>query len=114
MKRNSDLSSVAELYNPATGTFTATGSQHTFAAVQTATLLNNGLVLITGGNGANLASAELYNPATGTFSSTGSMAVARSAYTATLLGNGLVLILLGLAHVAWWNLQDRRIKRRTS
>jgi hypothetical protein len=52
----------AELYNPATGTFTATGSLNTARDLHTATLLNNGMVLIAGGYGSSgyLASAELY------------------------------------------------------
>jgi hypothetical protein len=60
----------------------------------TATLLPNGLVLITGGNsGAIISTAELFDPTAGTFSYTfGSMTTARQAHTATLLSNGLVLV----------------------
>ncbi len=86
---------AAELYNPATGTFTYTGSLNTAREYPTATLLNNGMVLIAGGyngRGAFIASAELYNPATGTFTYTGSLNTARYWHTATLLNNGMVLI----------------------
>jgi hypothetical protein len=51
----------AELYNPASGTFTATGSLTVGRSVHIAALLNNGTVLIAGGaGGAVLSSAELY------------------------------------------------------
>ncbi|MGA3328238.1 MAG: kelch repeat-containing protein, partial [Terriglobia bacterium] len=88
----------AALYNPATGTFTLTGSLNTGRQQHTATLLSNGMVLITGGmdpSGNVLASAELYNPATGTFRVTGGLLNARFTHTSTLLGNGMVLIVGG-------------------
>jgi hypothetical protein len=51
----------AELYNPATGSFAATGSLQVARAVHVAALLNNGTVLIAGGAGGTvLSSAELY------------------------------------------------------
>ena len=60
---------------------------------QTATLLQNGQVLIAGGE---TASAELFNPSTGAFTATGSMTVSRSGHTATLLPDGRVLIAGGV------------------
>jgi len=49
----------AELYDPATGTFSRTGDMTTARANHTATLLLDGTVLISGGGAA---SAELYKP----------------------------------------------------
>src|SRR5580698_1355176 len=85
---------AAELYDPATGTFSVTGTPIFSRYFGTATLLENGMVLIAGGSGAGnaLASAELYNPATGIFSATGSLNSARYFHAATLLDNGMVLI----------------------
>jgi hypothetical protein len=59
-------------------------------SLHTATLLNNGKVLIAGGNYPYPQTAELYDPATRTFSPTGDM-TETGADTATLLANGKVL-----------------------
>ena len=86
---------TAEIYDPATGTWTATGSLTTGGRVlHTATSLPDGRILITGGwNGsAALSSAETYDPATGTFSATGSMTTARANHRQRILFDGRVLI----------------------
>jgi hypothetical protein len=90
----------AEIYDPALGTWSPTGSLSVPRYNHTATLLSNGLVLVTGGSSSSAApgsaTAELYDPAAGTWSPAASMSIARESHTATLLQNGTVLVAGGL------------------
>ena len=88
--------SNAELYDPATGQWSATGSLKTTRVNHIAVRLANGTVLVAGGwkvqvHGAEI-SAEIYNPNSGTWSAAASLNVARSGATATLLADGKVLV----------------------
>jgi len=63
----------AEIYDPKTGRFAATGPMADRRTYHTATLLANGRVLVTAGygDGGPLASAEIYDPSGGSFSPAG-------------------------------------------
>lgn len=103
---------AAELFDPATGAFAATGAMTSPRIWDTATLLADGRVLLVGGlanpnlsattDGGGAAdttpmSAEVYDPASGTFSPTGASSGMRVGHTANLLGDGHVLVAGGLA-----------------
>jgi len=87
----------AELYDPASGTFAATSTPVSTnprirpdSICPTATLLDDGLVLVTWTS----TLAELYDPIAGTFTAAGGMLTtpADGAYSQTLLANGTVLV----------------------
>jgi hypothetical protein len=93
--------SSAEIFDPATGSFSPTGSMSVEREVAAAAPLPDGRVLVAGGiyyDGNSFQerqSAEIFDPATGSFSPTGSMTVARGGGAAAPLPNGRVLVVAG-------------------
>ena len=83
---------AAELYHPDTETWSSAGNLNVIRSVRTATLLNNGTVLITGeGESSSAGYAEIYDPAMGIWSTTSNPFTVRGG-TATLMSDGKVLL----------------------
>lgn len=84
------VSNSAEVYDPATNTWTTAAAGCRCSRDHRATVLPSGLVLVTGGaSGAN--SAQLYDPANNRWSDAASMRNGRSHHSATRLADGKVL-----------------------
>jgi Cadherin-like domain/Galactose oxidase, central domain/Kelch motif len=85
----------AELYNPATGSWTQTGSMLATRGSNAASLLADGTVLVAGGlfyRTGTFTSAEIYNPATAQWQATGAMLASRSSFGSVRLADGTVLV----------------------
>ena len=99
---NGAYTRTAEVYDPATDSWTQAASMGTARFQPTVTLLDDGRVLVAGGVGdvdtadgtfaaVALKSAEIYDPQNGTWTDAPSMSDGRSMATATLLSSGKVL-----------------------
>lgn len=90
---------TAELYDPRTGSWSATGSLDAVRNGFTTTLLRTGKVLVAGGYTETFgvrSSTQLYDPATGVWSAGAPMISPRVGHTATRLGDGRVLVTGGV------------------
>jgi len=99
---NDGVLGSAEFYDPTTGTWIPTGSLAVTRDDHTATLLQDGRVLVAGGESRYIdgqsvvtASAELYDPLAGAWQRVGDMQTPRSGHTATRLPDGRVLVVGG-------------------
>ncbi len=92
---------TAEIYDPGAGTWSQTANMNAIHIEQTATLLNDGRVLVVGGVLSSAGTtAEIYDPVAKTWTPTGSLSVARGNHTAILLPNGKVLVAGGTGDAA--------------
>lgn len=88
------LASV-DVYDPTNDSWSAAAEMSEARSGHTATLLNDGTVLVAGSyvhGGEPRASAERFDPASGSWKATGKMRSGRGGHTATLLNDGTVLI----------------------
>ncbi len=89
----------AELYDPATNTWSAAASLATARAHHTAALLKSGRILVAGGDtgttNTDVDGAELYTPGANAWSTGGSLVTARAYYAAAPLQSGQVLLVGG-------------------
>ncbi len=94
---NGALSS-AELYNPASGIWTPTGSMHFTRSLHRANLVGNGPVLGSGGVGDRgpRAVTETCNLRTGAWTTSGDLNHPRAEHTANVLADGRVLVVGGM------------------
>ena len=90
--------SSAEILDPLTGRWTPTAPMQTPRWGHSATVLDDGMLLIAGGVGwddRSVSSSEIYDPATGAWTDTGDLVEARDGHVAVSLADGRVLLVGG-------------------
>jgi hypothetical protein len=95
---NLDTKPSAELYDPATGKFTFTGSPHVAGVPVISVLLKDGRVLVIGCDASGVCAsslADVYDPSTDLFGAIGPIIGGCVSCTATLLNDGRVLVARG-------------------
>jgi len=92
-----DGTTEVELYDPKDRSFSRSASMREPRISHSATLLEDGTVLIAGGRNVRgmLSTAEIYDPVTGRFHPTGSMSEPRLGHNAFRLSDGRVLLIGG-------------------
>jgi hypothetical protein len=93
----------AEVFDPASGTFTPTGPLGVARALHQATLLPDGRILLSGGfglppaaNAPDATQSEIYDPVSGHFSPAGALRAGRMLHSAVSLTDGRVLVVGGI------------------
>jgi hypothetical protein len=92
-------SDSSELWDPATGQWTATQGQPSVQRwLHSSCALHDGRVVVMGGqaNGVFHRTAEIYDPLTDLWTPTASMSVGRSRFTCTTLGDGTAMVVGGV------------------
>jgi WD40 repeat protein len=103
------IDTAAEVFDPTTEQFSATGPMAILQRPWTATPLSDGRVLLLGGFGwdpvgqvASISDAvQIYDPSTGTFTLAGRMPTPRTGHAAVLLDDGDVLVTGGISESDW-------------